>query len=147
MIHTMKAIKWINKFSGETGYVESLADDHFVNTWEIEYAAKFRTVKEADKALDALYDFGEDVNNDFEVVDIPKAEKPKATVKKTTTKTAAKKTEKAAPAKTAAKKTEKAAPAKTVAKKTAAADEKAGTAKAAKTTEKKVTTKKTIAKK
>ncbi|MBP5332442.1 MAG: hypothetical protein J6Y89_11395, partial [Lachnospiraceae bacterium] len=92
----MKAIKWINKFSGESGYVESLADNHFINTWQIEYAAKFRSQKDADKALDTLYAFGEDVNNNFEVVDIPKAEKEKAekAVKPAAKKAPAKKAEK-----------------------------------------------------
>ncbi len=110
----MKAIKWTNKFSGESGYVESLADNHFVNTWEIENAAKFRTKKDAEKAVGTLNEFGEDANNNFEIVDMPKAAAPKkaatpkkaAAPKKAATKTAAKTaTSKAATTKTADKET------------------------------------------
>ncbi len=130
----MKAIKWINKFSGESGYVESLADSHFINTWEIENAAKFRSQKEADKVLDTLYEFGEDANNDFEVVELPKAEKKAATTKKAAAKPAAKtakaKAEKAAEDKKPADEKKPAAK-KTVAKKTTAkAETKTATPKA-----------------
>ena len=82
----MKAIKWSNKFSGESGYVESLADRHFINTWQLEYASKYRSQAEAEKALDKLYDFGEDANNDFEIVDIPKPEKSEPEEKKSVAK-------------------------------------------------------------
>ena len=95
----MKAIKWTNKFSGESGYVESLADRHFINTWQIEYAAQYRSQAEAEKALDKLYEFGEDANNDFEIVDIPKPEKSEPKEKKPTSKPTTKSKSKKASAK------------------------------------------------
>ncbi|MBQ7076514.1 MAG: hypothetical protein IJM91_00040 [Lachnospiraceae bacterium] len=111
----MKIIKWTNKFSGEFGYVADLEDNHFINTWEIKDAKKFRTIKEADKTIDLLNEIGEGQNNFFELTDAPKATATKAASKTTAKKTAtAKKT-------TATKKT---ATAKTTAKTTKTATEK-----------------------
>ena len=68
----MKAIKWINKHSGESGYVKSLADGHFINTFESKEALKIKAIKDVDKILDRLYEFGEDINNEFQVVEVSK---------------------------------------------------------------------------
>ena len=88
----MKIIKWTNKFSGEFGYVADLEDNHFINTWEIKDAKKFRTIKEADKTIDLLNEIGEGQNNFFELTDAPKATATKAASKTTAKKTATKKT-------------------------------------------------------
>ena len=147
----MKAIKWINKFSNESGFVMSLADGHFINTWEIENAVKFRTQASADKTLDTLYEFGEDANNDFEIIDVPA---PAKTVKTTkTAKTTAVKTAKTAAKKSVTeKKTAKEEPAAKTAVKTAAKTaakpastaRKSATPKKASTTTAKATKKQTV---
>lgn len=69
----MKSIKWTNKYSKETGFVKCLAKGHFINTFDPGEAMKFKTIKEADKTLDRLYEFGEDANNEFTVIESPKA--------------------------------------------------------------------------
>lgn len=103
----MKIIKWTNKFSGEFGYVADLEDTHFINTWEIKDAKKFRTIKEADKTIDLLNEIGEGQNNFFELTDAPKATATKAASKTTAKKaTTAKKTT-AKTTKTATEKTTK----------------------------------------
>ena len=87
----MKVIKWTNKYSNETGFVKCLGEGHFINTWEQDSAMKFRNQAEADKTLDTLYEFGEDANNNFDVIDIPEPEKTKPAAKETAAKKTAEK--------------------------------------------------------
>lgn len=64
-----RIIKWVNKFSGETGYVKTIrkTKGHFENTSEIKEARLF-TEPEATKALTTLFDIGEAENNNFEII-------------------------------------------------------------------------------
>lgn len=64
-------LKWINKCSGETGYVKSIKAKagHFENTFDIEEARNFRTDKEVEKAITSLCEIGEGEQNYFEVVE------------------------------------------------------------------------------
>ena len=66
-----KAIKWTNVWSQETGYVESInyEERHFVNTTMVEYAQKFVTIEDAQKAIQALIEMGEGKTNVFDVVE------------------------------------------------------------------------------
>ena len=129
----MKVIKWTNKFSQETGYVQSLSDGHFNNTWEESDAAKFRTQKDADKFLNDIYESGAEGENTFEIVDAvkaPAAEKaPKAPKEEKPAKAAkaapkTRKTVKSEPVKKAEDKTAKAEPAKQTETKTVSKDTK-----------------------
>ena len=63
----MCKIKWINKFSQETGFVESIEtkEKHFVNTFDESKAKKFKTAEAAQKAINKLVGFGEAEANDF----------------------------------------------------------------------------------
>lgn len=63
-------IKWTNKYSKETGFVESInsRDRHFVNTYDYDKAKTF-TKTTVSKALKKLQEIGECENNDFEVID------------------------------------------------------------------------------
>lgn len=67
-----KVIKWINKTSGETGYVQSILKSrgHFVNTWDKETAKLYKSEKMLNKDLEALEEIGETKNNSFEVVEL-----------------------------------------------------------------------------
>lgn len=64
------AIKWINKYSGETGFVQSTDTKarHFVNTWEQSEAKVYKTEANAQKAISRLIEFGEGDTNIFELV-------------------------------------------------------------------------------
>ena len=64
-----KIIKWINRFSGETGYVKVIrkAKGYFENTFDSKEARLFSDA-EASKALVTLSDIGEAQNNQFEIV-------------------------------------------------------------------------------
>jgi hypothetical protein len=63
-------IKWTNKYSNESGYVESIdtKGGHFVNTYDYEKAKVYNTKGNATKALNKLQEIGECVNNTFELV-------------------------------------------------------------------------------
>lgn len=63
-------IKWTNKYSKETGFVESInsRDRHFVNTYDYDKAKTF-TKATVTKALKKLQEIGESENNDFGVID------------------------------------------------------------------------------
>ena len=63
-------IKWTNKYSNETGFVESInsKERHFVNTYEKDKAKQFIKAN-ATKALKKLEEIGECVNNTFEVIE------------------------------------------------------------------------------
>ncbi len=61
-------IKWTNRWSGDTGFVLRIESDHFVNTFNKAEGENFKTRKEAEKAVEHLFDCGEALNNEFEVV-------------------------------------------------------------------------------
>ena len=65
----MYGIKWMNRFSGEAGYVKDIKtkDKHFVNTWKPAEAKAYKTEAGANKAIDTLNEIGEGENNEFEL--------------------------------------------------------------------------------
>lgn len=67
----MYIIKWTNKFSGETGYVESISakEKHFNNTYDIS-AAKRYSLRSAKGAVTNLTSYGEAENNTFELISV-----------------------------------------------------------------------------
>lgn len=66
-----KIIKWVNVYSGETGYVKMIrhAKKHFINTSNETEARKYRSDAEARKAIDTLIEMGEGRTNIFSVVE------------------------------------------------------------------------------
>ena len=64
-------IKWINRFSREIGYVKTIdyKNKHFNNTFNYEDAKKFNTTESANKAIEKLNEYGEGINNEFEIVE------------------------------------------------------------------------------
>ena len=68
----MKVIKWINTYSGETGYVGKVntKDRNFHNA-DAENAQVFKTDAAARGAITKLksYGQGEEINNEFELED------------------------------------------------------------------------------
>lgn len=65
----MVNLKWTNRYSREEGFVGTIRESkgYFENTNK-EKARKFRSVKEAEKAIETLTRLGEAENNDFEIV-------------------------------------------------------------------------------
>lgn len=63
-------IKWTNRWSGEQGFVREVMSDHFVNTFDEKEGANFKTRREAEKIITALFECGEGLNNSFEVVTV-----------------------------------------------------------------------------
>ena len=65
----MVKIKWTNKYSGETGYVESVSSKNrcFINTPN-KKDAKSYSEKSVKGILTKLESYGETENNNFEVV-------------------------------------------------------------------------------
>lgn len=68
----MYIIKWRNKFSNETGYVESISarDKHFINTFDESSAKKYSSMAIARRMITTLSSYGEAENNDFDVVKV-----------------------------------------------------------------------------
>ena len=68
----MVVIKWINKYSNESGYVKAInnKEKHFVNTFDKNEAKTYKTLDAAKKIIDKLVNFGEGDNNYFELVTI-----------------------------------------------------------------------------
>lgn len=66
----MYILKWINKFSKETGYVGKVmkSKGYFENTFDINAAKKYRTENEAKKDITLLDIIGESQNNDFLII-------------------------------------------------------------------------------
>jgi hypothetical protein len=64
-------IKWINRFSRETGYIKTVdyKNKHFNNTFNYTEAKKFNTIESANKCISKLEEYGEGINNEFEVVE------------------------------------------------------------------------------
>lgn len=68
----MKAIKWINTYSGETGYVGKVnAKDRNFHTADAEHAQVFKTERAANIAISKLKGYGQgaEINNEFELED------------------------------------------------------------------------------
>lgn len=65
-----KTIKWVNQYSGETGYVKTIrkSKGYFENTFDASEARHF-TEAEANTALETLSDIGEAENNNFEIIE------------------------------------------------------------------------------
>jgi len=65
----MVIIKWINKFSNETGYIASLStkNECFINTFEQEEAKKY-SEKSVVGIMKKLESYHETDNNNFEVI-------------------------------------------------------------------------------
>lgn len=63
-------IKWVNKFSGETGFVLSVdkKNKHFNNTFNKDQARRYASEASATSIVNLLISFGEGENNDFEVI-------------------------------------------------------------------------------
>lgn len=68
----MFVIKWTNRNSGEVGYVESISnkEKHFVNTFDIEKAKRYKSVSVAKRMISSLESFGEADMNDFEIISV-----------------------------------------------------------------------------
>jgi hypothetical protein len=67
----MVIIRWTNKFSNETGYIESLSTKNkcFINTFE-ESEAKRYSEKSVASLMTKLASYNETENNDFEVIPV-----------------------------------------------------------------------------
>lgn len=65
----MVIIKWTNRYSGETGYVESVSSKNrcFINATKKKDAKRY-SEKAVKGILTKLESYGEAENNDFEVV-------------------------------------------------------------------------------
>lgn len=63
-------LKWKNKYSNETGYVESISAKErcFINTFSEADAKRYSSMAVANRMLTSLRSYGECDNNDFEVV-------------------------------------------------------------------------------
>lgn len=64
-------IKWTNKHSQESGFVKSIdyKNKHFNNTFDLSEAKKFAKYESIEKAIAKLTEYGEAINNNFEVID------------------------------------------------------------------------------
>ncbi len=66
----MCKIKWTNKFSQETGFVQSISakEKHFNNTFVEGEAKEYKTATAAKAAIAKLVSYGEADMNEFAVV-------------------------------------------------------------------------------
>lgn len=66
----MFILKWTNKYSGETGFVESISakEGHFNNTFDEKDAKRYKSESIAKRMITTLRGMGETENNDFETV-------------------------------------------------------------------------------
>lgn len=66
----MFIIKWTNKHSGDTGFVESISTKEtcFHNTFDRKEAKQYKSESIAKRMISTLTLYGEAENNDFEVV-------------------------------------------------------------------------------
>ena len=67
----MVIIKWINKYSGETGYVAAISSKNrcFVNTYDRDMAKGY-SEKAVKGMISKLESFGEAENNEFEILSV-----------------------------------------------------------------------------
>ena len=65
-------LKWTNKFSGDTGFVESISskEKHFVNTFEQKDAKVYASISIAKRMIASLRSMGEAENNDFDIIEV-----------------------------------------------------------------------------
>lgn len=65
-------MKWTNKYSGETGYVESISakEKHFVNTRDKNSAKRYGSLGVIRRMITTLEMYGEAENNIFEAEEI-----------------------------------------------------------------------------
>lgn len=65
-------IKWINRFSGEVGYVKSISikEGHFNNTFDISEARKLANLGTLKAAVNSLIKMGEAENNEFIAIEL-----------------------------------------------------------------------------
>lgn len=63
-------IKWINRWSGESGYVSRvlISKKHFVNTFDVSKARRYNGEDEAKQGVSLLNTIGEGTNNEFVIV-------------------------------------------------------------------------------
>ena len=68
----MVVIKWVNRYSNESGYVKNVnnKERHFINTFEEKEAKVYKKLDSAKKIIDKLILFGEGENNNFELITI-----------------------------------------------------------------------------
>lgn len=68
----MFILKWTNKYSNETGYVESISakDKHFVNTFDKSNAKVYNSSSVARRMVSSLQSYGEADNNIFEIISV-----------------------------------------------------------------------------
>lgn len=65
-----KKLKWVNKYSGESGYVKTIrASKGYFENGTLEEAKIFRYNSECNKAIETLGRIGEAENNDFVITD------------------------------------------------------------------------------
>ena len=64
-------IKWLNRYSRESGFVKNIdyKNRHFNHTPNYSEAKKFKTEDSANKAIVKLNEYGEGVNNYFEIIE------------------------------------------------------------------------------
>lgn len=68
----MYRLKWTNKHSGETGYVQKISTKgrHFINTFDEKEAKTYKSEALANNDIKILSRYGEADNNIFEAIDI-----------------------------------------------------------------------------
>lgn len=67
----MKILRWVNKYSGETGYVKSVlkSKGYFVNVWDRAGAKVYMNEAMALRDLEIIKELGEAIYNDFVIED------------------------------------------------------------------------------
>lgn len=68
----MYILQWTNKYSGDTGYVESISakEKHFVNTFNQNDAKRYATRSVATRMITSLSSYGEAENNTFDILEV-----------------------------------------------------------------------------
>lgn len=71
-IRIMFILKWTNKISRETGFVESISskERHFINTFDKDKAKRYNSRSVVSRMLTSLALYGEADQNDFEVLEV-----------------------------------------------------------------------------
>lgn len=66
------ALKWTNKFSGETGFVKNVSskENCFHNTFDEAEAKRYNSASIARRMITTLCSMGEGDNNDFDVIEV-----------------------------------------------------------------------------
>ena len=68
----MYILKWTNKHSKETGYVQSISakEKHFVNTFDKADAKQYASKSVANRMVTSLTSYGEAENNTFDILEV-----------------------------------------------------------------------------